>query len=457
MEILIILIFVIGFFLLGGIGIYFAVRGLKTVNDEEETTFSTLNKLGAGYASAGKRRDDRCVMHISVSLANYRSLYSAQQTEKVDTAIRALLLEELAGGKNGAVAAYGDGAYVAYTTLDMDAVRAKAECLQADMTKCLLEHGALNIAEVHIGAFFAFGSAVSFDDAIYRAKQACILAKNKKIPYAEWDVGSGKALEKKIKIENNIESEIDNNRFFLVYQPVLDAKTREIIGAEVLSRLNSSSEGVLNPGSFLSAVDSVGLNNKFDYYIFEKNCKWISNDKKQREVYKYTINFSRSTLCEPAFAEKILEIANKYGLKSSCLAVEILEDKNITGEARKQMMDNLTALKEKGISILLDDFGSGYTTFGDLQNLDISIVKIDGVITQNATTENGYIILENIIRTAKNIGFKTLCEGVETKEQEEAAIRAGCDLLQGYYYYKPMPVAMLEKLFEKDETAEATV
>ena len=83
-------------------------------------------------------------------------MISAQQTEKVDTAIRALLLEELAGGKNGAVAAYGDGAYVAYTTLDMDAVRAKAECLQADMTKCLLEHGALNIAEVHIGAFFAF-------------------------------------------------------------------------------------------------------------------------------------------------------------------------------------------------------------------------------------------------------------------------------------------------------------
>jgi EAL domain-containing protein (putative c-di-GMP-specific phosphodiesterase class I) len=211
---------------------------------------------------------------------------------------------------------------------------------------------------------------------------------------------------------------------------------------------------VLNPGSFLSAVDSVGLNNKFDYYIFEKNCKWISNDKKQREVYKYTINFSRSTLCEPAFAEKILEIADKYGLKSSCLAVEILEDKNITGEAKKQMMNNLTALKEKGISILLDDFGSGYTTFGDLQNLDISIVKIDGAITQNATTENGYIILENIIRTAKNIGFKTLCEGVETKEQEEAAIRAGCDLLQGFYYYKPMPVTMLEKLFEKDEAAE---
>ena len=131
--------------------------------------------------------------------------------------------------------------------------------------------------------------------------------------------------------------------------------------------------------------------------------------------------------------------------------------KEVTAALNAKLQAQVAELKEKGISILLDDFGSGYTTFGDLQNLDISIVKIDGVITQNATTENGYIILENIIRTAKNIGFKTLCEGVETKEQEEAAIRAGCDLLQGYYYYKPMPGAMLEKLFEKDETAEATV
>jgi EAL domain-containing protein (putative c-di-GMP-specific phosphodiesterase class I) len=198
-------------------------------------------------------------------------------------------------------------------------------------------------------------------------------------------------------------------------------------------------------------VDSVGLNNKFDYYIFEKNCKWISNDKKQREGVKYTINFSRSTLCDPEFTEKILSIAEKYELNSSCLAVEVLEDKNITAEANKQMMENLSTLKEKGISILLDDFGSGYTTFGDLQNLDISIVKIDSHITQNAVTENGYIILENIVRMAQSIGFKTLCEGVETKEQEDAAIKAGCDLLQGFYYYKPMPAVMLDNLFEKEK------
>ena len=113
------------------------------------------------------------------------------------------------------------------------------------------------------------------------------------------------------------------------------------------------------------------------------------------------------------------------------------------------MMDNLLALKKKGMSILLDDFGSGFTTFADLQYLDISIVKIDKSITQNAVTDTGFIILKNIITTAKKIGIKTLCEGVETKQQEAAALRAGCDLLQGFYYYKPMPVAALESLLEQ--------
>lgn len=280
-----------------------------------------------------------------------------------------------------------------------------------------------------------------------------MLAKQENLAYIEWNANDGKALTKKIKLENKIESEIDNNRFFLEYQPVLDAKTKKIVGAEVLSRLNSENDGVLTPGSFLSAVNSVGLSGKFDYYIFEKNCKWISNDRTARERFRYTINFSRSTLCDPAFPQKIIDIAQKYDLNASCLAVEILEDKNVTGEAHKQMRENLLALKEKGFSVLLDDFGSGFTAFSDLQTLDVSIVKIDKSITQNATTVTGFIILRNMIQTAKEIGFETLCEGVETEAQERAVIKAGCDLLQGYYYYRPMPVAQLEKLLDKGEQA----
>ena len=447
---IIISILAFSFIALTAIGIYFAVRGAKTAKGNEEKDFININKLESAFEKSGKLREDRCVFYAKVSLDNFRSLYSARQTLNVFSEVRAVLLEAFSDGEDSNISIYGEKNFVVFSKWNIETARKKIESCFAELNKCLLKHSALNIIDVRIGMYFAFGTQVSLDDAIGRAKQAYLLAKAENVPYAEWNVSGGKALEKKIKIENNIEKEIDNNRFFLEYQPVLDAKTKKIIGAEVLSRLNSESEGVLTPGSFLSAVDSVGINDKFDYYIFEKNCKWISNNKKQREAYKYTINFSRSTLCEPRFAEKIIAIVQKYDLKFSCLAVEILEDKNITFDERKQMIDNLSALKEKGISVLLDDFGSGYTAFGDLQSLDISVVKIDKTITRNSVTDTGFIILKNIIRTAGDIGFKTLCEGVETKEQEEAVIKAGCDFLQGFYYYRPMPVAQLEKVFNED-------
>ncbi len=441
----VITIFVVCAAFLAALGIYFAIRGFKTAEGRAENDFTTISKMESDFKRMAKRRDERCVMYVGVSSDNPRVLYSEPD---VFSQIKLVLLNAFSDGEDSSISLYDEKNFVVLANWDEETAKENIEGCQAELNKCLLKYSVLNIVNIRIGLHFAVGTSVTFDEAISRAKQASILAKNEKTFFAQWDVSSSKALEQKIKIENNIEKEIDNNRFFLEYQPVIDAKTRKIIGAEVLSRLNSENDGVLTPKSFLSAVDSVGLNDKFDYYIFEKNCKWISNDKKQREGYKYTINFSRATLSEPAFAEKIISIAEKYDLKLSCLAVEVLEDKNIVGEAKQQMIDNLSSLKDRGVSILLDDFGSGYTTFGDLQNLNISIVKIDKSITQNAVTDTGFIILKNIIRTSQDIGFKTLCEGVETKEQEEAAIKAGCDLLQGFYYYRPMSVSMLEKLFE---------
>ena len=446
----IITIFLLCFIGLAAVGIHFAVRGVKTAEGEDEKDFTNISALEKKFKDGAKRREDRCIIYIGLALDSFKNLYSANEAQNIYSEIKPLLLDLFTADGAGAVSLCSDNSFVGIASWNSETARNKVEHSVAEINKVLLSHSALNIADVRAGSYFAMGTLISFDEAMTRAKQASMLAKDENVAYVEWNVTSGKALEKKIKIENNIEKEIDNNRFFLEYQPVLDAKTKKIIGAEVLSRLNSETDGVISPGNFLSAVSSVGLSDKFDYYIFEKNCKWISNDKTQRECYKYTINFSRTTLSEPGFPEKIISIAEKYGLNHSCLAVEILEDKNLTGEAKRQIIDNLSVLKEKGFSVLLDDFGSGYTTFSDLQNLDISIVKIDKAITQNATTETGFIILKNIITTSKDIGFKTLCEGIETKEQEEAVIKAGCDLLQGFYYYKPMSVTLLERLFEKN-------
>ena len=433
---------------LGAIGIFLAVRGVRAAEGQGGKAFISIGKMERNFRKAEKLRANRSVIYIGVWTDGFLDAYAQKFAFRE---IKLLLLTAFDMGEDASISSCDEKSCVVFAKWDAQTVMQKVEDCHAELNKCLLKYGALNLVDIRMGICLNVGSQVTLDEAIDRAKQACILARDEKQPYAQWDVSSGKALAQRIKIENNIEKEIDNNRFFLEYQPVLDAKTRKIIGAEVLSRLNSETDGVLPPRSFLSAVDSVGIHGKFDYYIFEKNCKWISHDKKQREGYQYTINFSRATLCEPAFVEKVVGIAQKYNLNLSCLAVEILEDKDVSGDAKKQMMDNLTLLREKGMAVLLDDFGSGYTTFGDLQNLDISIVKIDKSITQNAVTETGFIILKNIINTSQSIGFKTLCEGIETQEHEDAAIRAGCDLLQGFYYYKPMSVAALERLLDSSQ------
>ena len=445
----IITILAIAFLVMGLIGLYFTIKSVKTAKGTTEKSFCSTGKIEDDFEKAGALRKKRSIIYISVSLDSMKRLYPESKAVRMYDQIKGILFRHLCLGTGGEIALYGDGNFVALNKLESEEIEGCIDKCFKEINETLINHGAVNVVRVNFGYHQTSSTDVSFKTALARAKQACSIAENKNILYCQWDSSNGKAFERKIKIENNIQNEIDNNKFFLEYQPIIDAKTNKIIGAEVLSRLNSATEGVLTPYHFLSAVNNVGLNEKFDYYIFEKNCKWISNDKETRTKYVYTINFSRHTLCDSNLAENIINIVEKYDIDYSCIAVEILEDKNLNEDEKSVMVKNLACLKEKGVLILLDDFGKGYTSFGDLAEFDISIVKIDKAITQNATTETGFLILKNIINTAHDLGFKALCEGIETEEHKKIVVDAGCDILQGYYFYHPMPVAKLETLFDK--------
>ncbi len=445
----IITILVIFFFIMALVGLYFTVKSVRTAKGTAEKSFCGIGKIENDFERNGASGKNRCVLYISVSLDAMKRLYSESKANLIYEQIKRILFSRLCIDSGGEISLYGNENFVALNGLDSNTIESCVDMCLEEISEVLVKYGAVNVVRVNFGYHLTGSADVSFKAALGRAKQACSIATDKNVPYYQWGNSDGKDFERKLKIENNIQNEIDNNRFFLEYQPILDAATNNIIGAEVLSRLNSSTEGILSPYHFLSAVNNVGLNEKFDYYIFEKNCKWISSDKETRSGYVYTINFSRYTLCDPELAENIIRITEKYGIDCSCIAVEILEDKDLNENEKTEMIKNLKRLKEKGIMVLLDDFGKGYTGFGDLAAFDINIVKIDKEITQNAITDTGFLILKNIIRTAHDLGFKTLCEGIEKEEHKNRVVDAGCDMLQGYYFYHPMPVTKLEKLFEK--------
>ena len=445
----IITILAIIFLAMGLVGLYFTMKSVRTAKGAAEKSFCGIGKIENDFEKAGALRKNRCVIYISISLDSMKRLYSESKAMLIYEQVKSILLSNFSLSGDGEISLYEKESFIVLTNMQAGEIAQCIDKCSQKINEVFVKHSAVNVVSVNYGYHCTSSTEVSFKTALSRAKQACSIAEDKDVLYCEWDSSNGKEFERKIKIENNIQNEIDNNRFFLEYQPILDAKTNKIIGAEVLSRLNSPTEGVLTPYHFLSAVNNVGLNEKFDYYIFEKNCKWIANDKENRTKYVYTINFSRYTLCDQNFAESIMKIIEKYDIDYSCIAVEILEDKSLNEDEKSTMIKNLICLKEKGILILLDDFGKGYTSFGDLTDFDISIVKIDKSITQNATNHTGFLILKNIIRTAHDLGYKTLCEGIETIEHKSTVVKAGCDMYQGYYFYRPMPVTQLEKLLLK--------
>lgn len=445
----IITILVMFFLLMGLVGLYFTMKSVKTAKGTTEKSFCGIGKIENDFEKAGKMRKTRSLVYISVSLDSMKRLHSESKAMRVFDKIKNAVLFHFCNAPDSNISLYGKNNFLALVDVGSDEIKERIDECFNEISKVFINFEVVNVSRVNFGYYSSASTEVSFKTALERAKQACSIAEKEDSLCCRWDSSNGKAFERKMKIENNIHSEIDNNRFFLEYQPILDAETNKIIGAEVLSRLNSSTEGILTPNSFLSAVNNVGLNEKFDYYIFEKNCKWISNDQEKRTKYVFTINFSRYTLCDPGLAENIIQIVEKYGIDFSCIAIEILEDKSLNDSEKSVMVKNLNRLKEKGILILLDDFGKGYTGFGDLAQFDINIVKIDKSITQNATNKAGFSILKNIIQTAHDLGFKTLCEGIETEEQKKIASDAGSDMLQGYYFYRPMPVTQFETLFDK--------
>ncbi len=442
----IITILVAGFIIMGAVGIYFSIKCVKVANETEEKGFVGINRIESDYNKLTKNRKKRYLIYIWVDLDGMIRHHSESKAMRLFLDIRRLFLKIFSDHPESNISASGKFNFTVLGEGGAEDAKKDIEASLCEINKMLIDNEGVSSVKVKFGIYTTSSTEVPFDTALSRVKQACTMAEESDEPYCEWDLSNGREFERKVKIENKIENEIDNNRFFLVYQPIIDAKTGNPVGAEVLARLNSSEGGILSPNAFLDAVNSVGLTEKFDYYIFEKNCKWISNDKETREKYMYTINFSRETLCEDGFPERIIGIIEKYGLKYSSTAIEILEDKNLTDGEKLKLKKNISILKEKGIVILLDDFGSGFTSFTDLSNFDVNIVKIDRKITQNANDKTGYLIFKNILRTAQELGFKTLCEGVETEEMKNILTDSGCDLLQGFYFYKPMPVSQFEKL-----------
>lgn len=230
---------------------------------------------------------------------------------------------------------------------------------------------------------------------------------------------------------------ISFDRFQLVVQPVVALENGEIVGGEVLSRLNHLEQGVLFPDKFLPAIEEAGLYPKFDHYIFRKTCQLMRYLLDQGVVLQYlSCNFSRKTLSEMEVAPRFSQIADSFGISHEGLAVEITERESETDH--EQFCQNLRQLKEAGFRIFVDDLGAGVTSVRELWSYPVDVVKIDRSLLLAAEDEQGSSVYRGLRNLAVDLGCKVLCEGVETEAQHRFVLDVGCHYGQGFLFYRPM-------------------
>ena len=232
------------------------------------------------------------------------------------------------------------------------------------------------------------------------------------------------------------------NREFVVYmQPKIDLKQHSIIGAEALIRWIKPDGTMIFPNDFIPVFEKNKSITLLDYFVYDEVCKYLASRLKMRErVVNVSMNVSRIHLQSiDEMVSYVKSLLQRYEIPPEYLEFELTE--TISTEKVEDTVELLNKLRELGVKVSMDDFGSGYSSLNVLTKLPLDILKLDKEFLRDFDTDSDEkIIIPSIIDMAKKLKLEVVCEGVETREQVEFLRDVDCDIAQGYYYSKPVPL-----------------
>ena len=249
-------------------------------------------------------------------------------------------------------------------------------------------------------------------------------------------------------IEENMQTAIIERQFLMYLQPKYSITKNEIIGAEALVRWYHPERGMIYPDQFIPIIEENGFIKKVDYYIWAEACRFIKRCKDAGILScPVSVNVSRIHLRDNECIQVLSDMIKSNGIPKELLELEITETAN-----DQQISLKALQLKEEGFTLLMDDFGSGYSSLNILLETPFDVIKLDKKFMENMMLSGkGRLILEQVVSMANKLHLGLLAEGVETKEQIQQLQSMGCDQVQGYYYAKPMPEDEFFALLEKQE------
>lgn len=247
-------------------------------------------------------------------------------------------------------------------------------------------------------------------------------------------------------IEENLQKAVDEQQLSMYLQPKYSISKNEIIGAEALVRWIHPERGMIYPNQFIPIIEENGSIVQVDHYIWRKACMFIRKciDAGIKPC-PISVNVSRVHLRGDECSQILSDMVHSSGIPGRLLELEITETADDLQISRQTAL-----LKDSGFTLLMDDFGSGYSSLNVLLESPFDVIKLDKRFIENMmTSDKGRNILEHVLQMASNLDITVLAEGVETKEQVELLRSIGCDQVQGYYYAKPMPEEEFFELLKK--------
>jgi diguanylate cyclase (GGDEF)-like protein len=315
--------------------------------------------------------------------------------------------------------------------------------IKPQLRKILPEHYQL---EFSMGVYVITDPSESVEQIIEKANVAREIGKKSlnpnRISFYTSQMGETTALEKDITFDMN--SAFENHEFIVYYQPKYRFSDQKIIGAEALIRWNHKTKGLMPPNSFVPLFERNGFIQKIDIFVFERVCAFLDewnhscSDGKCPEPITISCNLSRMQLYNPDIAKRYAEIASQYQIYPSKIEIELTE--SIMLDNKNRLLKAMNEIKKAGFQLSVDDFGSGYSSLNLLKDIPADVIKLDKEFlntTENNTKEN--IIIHSVIDMAKKLNMETVAEGIENQEQSDLLKSMGCDIVQGFYYAKPMP------------------
>ena len=236
------------------------------------------------------------------------------------------------------------------------------------------------------------------------------------------------------------------NRFLLRFQPVYDLTSNSLIGAETLLRLRQKNGEILDAGHFISAIPRIRYQASIDEWVFSEFLRQFGERSSGRKllnikIFMLSINITPVFLSVKGFAEKWLAKLSHAGIPPHVIVLEVVESPILLGN--ESLLENLKQLRAAGVRVSVDDFGSGFSNLRHLIQLPVDIVKFDKAFLSELTTQQSKskILLPSLITLCHELGYESMCEGVETSEQVEFLRHTQCRYVQGYFYGKAMPLA----------------